>query len=153
MLFEWKESLLKLDEYETDKALEYINKILEKYDFYLVDKVKPHLSKIISKYGVNKVIEVAENIDNYQWLFDNGHSIVTAIEKKLKTLSMPKEEQLKRYIGGILKNRFGQYATKYFMTFMKNEEPSIDDLKHFESIAKSAYAYSEFKNALNFYYD
>lgn len=84
MMLEWRESLLTINDYETDKIIEFINNRIQPYT--LKPTVKEIISSYKKKFGFEGVISAVEIAAGQYLKFDQEKPTIESVDKMLEKI-------------------------------------------------------------------
>lgn len=116
MLFEWKNSLLGIQDETVEKISDYWKNLLEG-NFYLNDNGKATIKKLADKYPLTDILDSMEKSVNqyYKSTHESAEHALKMIERIIINIERQKEKPYLSdlyYIRGIARNHFG-YINEY----------------------------------------
>lgn len=158
MMFEWKESLVELDDDILDKVCDFWHNITE---IELFDHEKKKIKSLIKKYDLDIVLDsIRIAVDIYIKYDQKGNIYNDSYDKALSKLrgiciNMKNGGTINPqlfYIRGILKNRMGYYDTGECIEILKEAEKNDFDLDEIQEGTKKVKTWAEWVNYINTFY-
>ncbi len=151
MMLEWRDALIKDDEFEYNKGIKYFN---EKYqDVRLNDNGEEIVKKLVKKFGIIKILDTIDLSYN-KYTYDentekeNFEIVLSKLGGILNLIDKPEHIRKMAFIKGIIRNRFHYFDSQKVSILLKkyyNQGYCLDDLI---SEAKISRNWSTFINTL-----